>query len=325
MTQRSNRIAMMVFTLPSILCTSAKESNTNSQLQIQLSDTCPGIIHIDVMEFTSNSNKPIAIGKQNNADMIHIPISQQHSNKPLQLFGFCYESQDDIARNTPLWTTIPQQILPQQSTSIIHLIVDRHPQNPTEKIDANPLIQALYGFENHGDETILMGSMPEKQEFPIQINDLCRILWGTYALLKSHVPIEAEPLLLPHIDDMKNCKKNDLYSPKIVALQAQFQQSCQLLELSCPSVNLFGIPNFEFQDHRFFDPNSKTPLVAALWFKQHQLFLEAQKNQIDVSQYLSHPIELAIASQNGAQSQEMLNILEKWQDGWQNLGIQSPH
>ena len=302
----------------------------------KITESCSGIIMIDVMDFSTSDKKPIFFTKamKNGSFILKIP-----SDRVSQVHGFCYSSQKEVDLQKPDWKMIPKQIHPSQIPDFLRLerlTNDSSEANASQlrtedygNVNENPKVQQFFE-EFYGnrlsekqieDGAVIIGSYPSRTSSHISLKAFYQYLDSFYALVKQAAKTTGQELIVPSTIEWKSAKQeDDFYGPKTVALLFQLQSACSILEIPCPSWRMVRSEELSILDKTILSSNNTEAKQAALiWIIAEHLAKQSRLEQIDSLPYLPHPLEISVAVQKGSDSDEWKALETKLAEGYQKI------
>jgi hypothetical protein len=154
---------------------------------------------------------------------------------------------------------------------------------PTEwsSLAKHPKWVQFYGLRHPDNSDKTAGTMPEIRSGGLTTLTRCTYNQALYGTIKQASPPEMHPLLLPSITMLKEaCANDDPMTLQMQLVEQHLRNSCQALNLSCPSVNILRMQNWIPNNKSFVSGENEVIQRAHLWLLfQHLVVISKSQGQ----------------------------------------------
>lgn len=276
-------------------------STKSSQQEIQVSgrftgaEACPHKLVVDVL--LKGENEPIDIPDITPSGTFSIKIAPEYRETPLHIQGFCYASDEDFAINSSAWQTEPLSITPSEWVDN-DLELSRNRSRPEPAIQEtiptewstlakHPKWVQFYGLRHPDNSDKNAGTMPEIRNGGLSTLTHCTYNQALYGKIQQASPPNMHPLLLPSITMLEDaCANEDPMTLQMQIVQQHLRNSCQALNLSCPSVNILRMQNWIPNNKSFVAGDANVIQRAHLWLLFQHLVVLAKSQGHDPTPFI---------------------------------------
>ena len=294
-------IGSIVLCITGCVSTQTPESPEKSVDEIHISGRflestdCNYKLVVDVL--VQGESKPIDIPEVSLSGDFAIQIASQHQDSPLHVQGFCYASDEDFAINSSSWQTEPISIVPSELDSF-HLELRRNWRQSEPVIQESivtewstllkhPKWVQFYGLRHPDNLDRTAGTVPEIRGGGLTTTTHCTHSQALYGKVQQASSPDMRPLLLPPSSLLeKACNAIDPMDIQIQILQQHLINSCRVLKLSCPSVNILRMQAWIPSNKAFVSGKTQVIERAQLWLLFQHLVTTTRLRGLDPINYV---------------------------------------